>query len=57
LDSINVCLAKAPNIQVELLKQLHTSLTESRMMTAEQVLGSQIGLCCLEVVSSTIKSK
>jgi hypothetical protein len=35
LDSINVCLARAPNIEVKVLKQFHTSLTGTRMVTAE----------------------
>jgi hypothetical protein len=39
LNSINVRLARAPNMGINILEQLHVSLIESRMMTGVEIWG------------------
>jgi hypothetical protein len=41
--SINICVARAPNIDVKVLKQLYNALVESRMMTAVEIWGLEDG--------------
>jgi hypothetical protein len=43
LGSINICLARAQNIQVKVLEQIYNSLIESRMMTGRN-LGIRRGM-------------
>jgi hypothetical protein len=43
LSSINICLARAQNIQVKVLEQISNSLIESRMMTRVESLGLEGG--------------
>jgi hypothetical protein len=37
LSSINICLARAQNIQVKVLELIYNSLIESRMMTEVEI--------------------
>jgi hypothetical protein len=39
LSSINICLARAQNIQVKVLEQIYSSLIESRMMMGVEIWG------------------
>jgi hypothetical protein len=39
LNSINICLARAPNMGINILEQLYASLTESGMMTGVEIWG------------------
>jgi hypothetical protein len=43
LSSINICLARAQNIQVKVLEQIYNSLIESRMMTGVEIWGLEGG--------------
>jgi hypothetical protein len=37
LNSINICVARAPNIEVRVLEQLYNSLVESNMITGRNL--------------------
>jgi hypothetical protein len=43
LNSINMCLARAPNMGINMLEQLYVSLIESRMMTGVEIWGLDDG--------------
>jgi hypothetical protein len=43
LRNINICLARARNIQVKVLGQIYNSLIESRMMTGVEIWGLEGG--------------
>jgi hypothetical protein len=43
LNSINICVARAPNIQVKVLEQVYNALVESRMMTGVEIWGLEDG--------------
>jgi hypothetical protein len=43
LNSINICVARAPNIEVKVLKQVYNALVESRMMTGVEIWGLEDG--------------
>jgi hypothetical protein len=43
LSSINICLARAQNIQVKVLEQMCNSLIESRLMTGVEIWGLEGG--------------
>jgi hypothetical protein len=43
LNSINICVARAPNIEVKVLEQLYNTLVESHMMTEVEILGLEDG--------------
>jgi hypothetical protein len=37
LNSVNICVARAPNIEVKVLEQVCNALVESRMMTGVEI--------------------
>jgi hypothetical protein len=43
LNSINTCVARAPNIEVKVLKQVYNALVKSRMMTGVEIWGLEDG--------------
>jgi hypothetical protein len=43
LNSINICVARAPNIEVKVLEQVYNALIESRMMTGVEIWGLEDG--------------
>jgi hypothetical protein len=43
LNSINICLAGAPNMGINILEQLYVSLIESRIMTGVEIWGLDDG--------------
>jgi hypothetical protein len=43
LNSTNICVARAPNIEVKVLEQVHNALVESRMMTGVEIWGLEDG--------------
>jgi hypothetical protein len=43
LNSINICLARAPNMGINILEQLYVPLIESRMMTGVEIWGLDDG--------------
>jgi hypothetical protein len=43
LNSINICLARAPDMGINILEQLYVSLIESRMMTGVEIWGLDDG--------------
>jgi hypothetical protein len=43
LNSINICVARAPNIEVKISEQLYNALVESRMMTGVEIWGLEDG--------------
>jgi hypothetical protein len=44
MDSIYICLARAPNVEISILEQSFTSLIESRMITWVEIWGLEDGL-------------
>jgi hypothetical protein len=38
-----MCVARAPNMEVKILKQLYNALVESRMMTGVEIWGLEDG--------------
>jgi hypothetical protein len=43
LYCINICIARAPNIEVKVLEQVYNALVESRMMTGVEIWGLEDG--------------
>jgi hypothetical protein len=43
LNNINICLARAPNMGINILEHLYVSLIESRMMTGLEIWGLDDG--------------
>jgi hypothetical protein len=43
LNIINICVARAPNIEVKVLEQVYNTLVESRMMTGVEIWGLEDG--------------
>jgi hypothetical protein len=43
LNSINICIARAPNIKVKVLEQAYNALVESRMTTGVEIWGLEDG--------------
>jgi hypothetical protein len=43
LNSINICVARAPNIEVKVLEEVYNALVESRMMTGVEIWGLEDG--------------
>jgi hypothetical protein len=43
LKSINMCVARALNIEVKVLEQVYNALVESRMMTGVEIWGLEDG--------------
>jgi hypothetical protein len=43
LNSINICVARAPNIEVKVLVQIYNALVASRMMTGVEIWGLEDG--------------
>jgi hypothetical protein len=43
LNSINICLGRAPNMGINIFEQLYVSLIESRMMTRVEIWGLDDG--------------
>jgi hypothetical protein len=39
LNSTNICVDRAPNIEVKVLEQVYNALVESRMMTGVEIWG------------------
>jgi hypothetical protein len=39
LNSINICMAREPSIEVKVLKQVYNALVVSRMMTGVEIWG------------------
>jgi hypothetical protein len=43
LNSINICMARAPNIEVKVAEQVYNALVESRMMAGVEIWGLEDG--------------
>jgi hypothetical protein len=43
LNSINICVARAPNIEVKISEQLYNALVQPRMMTGVEIWGLEDG--------------
>jgi hypothetical protein len=44
LNSINICVARAPDIEVKVLEQVYNALIESRMMPGVEIWGLEDGV-------------